>query len=91
MQRSASLKRLPNESVASKLGLPKGDDVTRVTLYEYVATVRPRYRRARKATKGRIVEEFCQTTGMHRKAAIRLLGRGGRLTAVRKKIGRPQR
>jgi hypothetical protein len=60
-------------------------------MYEYAATVRPRYRRARKATKGRILDEFCQTTGMHRKAAIRLLGRGGRLTAVRKKVGRPQR
>src|SRR3989304_1294405 len=33
------------KSVASKVGLPKGGDVTRVTLYEYAATVRPRYRR----------------------------------------------
>src|SRR3972149_3857604 len=63
------------KSVASKVGLPKGGDVTRLTLYEYATTVRPRYRRARKKEKGRILDEFCQTAGIHRKAAIRLLGR----------------
>src|SRR3990170_3025395 len=77
------------ESVASKVGLPKGGDVTRLTLYEYAATVRPRYGRARKREKGRILDEFCQTTGMHRKAATRLLGGGRRLAAVAKKKGRP--
>jgi len=65
--------------------------VTRVTLYEYAATVRPRYRRARKKEKGRMLDEFCQTTRMHRKAAIRLLGRGRGLAAVPKKTGRPSR
>lgn len=75
------------KSVASKIGLPKGGDVTRVTVYEYAATVRGRYGRAGKKGKGRILEEFCQTTGMHRKAAIRLLGRGRELSAVPKKKG----
>lgn len=65
--------------------------MTRVTLYEYAATVRPRYRRARKKEKGRMLDEFCQTTRMHRKAAIRLLGRGRGLAAVPKKTGRPSR
>lgn len=37
-----------------------------------------------------MLDEFCQTTGMHRKAAIRLLGAGRRLAAVPKK-GRPPR
>lgn len=64
--------------------------MTRLTLYEYAATVRGRYGRARKKEKGRILDEFCQTTGMHRKAAIRLLGRGRRLAPVPKK-GRPRR
>ena len=65
--------------------------MTRLTLYEYAATVRPRYGRARKKEKGRILDEFCQTTGLHRKAAIRLLGGGRRLAAVPKKNGRPSR
>lgn len=65
--------------------------MTRLTLYEYAATVRPRYRRARKKEKRRILDEFCQTAGMHRKAAIRLLGRGRGLTIVPKKRGRPPR
>jgi hypothetical protein len=65
--------------------------VTRVTLYEYAATLRPRYASARKREKRRILDEFCQTSGMHRKAAIRLLRRGRGLTAVPRKKGRPQR
>ncbi len=64
--------------------------MTRVTLYEYAATVRRRYGKARKKEKGWILDEFCQTSGLHRKAAIRLLGRGGGLAAV-PKAGRPRR
>jgi hypothetical protein len=47
------------KSVASQIGLPKGGDVTRLTLYEYAATVRPRYKKARKREKGGILDEFC--------------------------------
>ena len=65
--------------------------MTRLTLYEYATTLRPRYRQAGKGGKGLILDEFCQTTGLHRKAAIRLLGRGRRLAAVPKKMGRPRR
>jgi transposase InsO family protein len=65
--------------------------VTRVTLYEYAATVRSRYGRVKKKEKGRILDEFSQTTGLHRKAAIRLLGQGRGLAAVPKKTGRPAR
>jgi hypothetical protein len=39
--------------------------MTRSAIGEYVAAARPRYR----AQKGRILDEFCQTTGMHREAA----------------------
>ena len=49
--------------------------MTRSALDEYVAVVRPRYRAARKPEKTRILNEFCQTTGMHRKAAVRLLNK----------------
>lgn len=64
--------------------------MTRVTLYEYAATVRRRYGRARKKEKGRILDEFCQTSGLHRKAVIRLLGKGRGLAPV-PKTGRPRR
>ena len=63
--------------------------MTRVTVHEYAAGLRPRYRRATKGVKKRILDEFCQTTGMHRKAAIRLLGRATRPQPLRR--GRPRR
>lgn len=63
--------------------------MTRVTVHEYAAGLRPRYRRATKGVKKRILDEFCQTTGMHRKAAIRLLGRPSRPAPLRR--GRPRR
>jgi len=58
--------------------------LTRVTVHEYAASLAPRYRTARRAEKGRILEEFCKATGMHRKAAIRLLGGVRPLKAGRK-------
>ena len=60
-------------------------------MYEYAATVRRRYSKAKKKEKGRILNEFCETTGMHRKAAIRLLGSGRWLAPAPKKLGRPRR
>jgi len=47
--------------------------MTRSALEEYAAAVRSRYKAGGKADKGKILDEFCQTTGMHRKAAVRLL------------------
>lgn len=52
--------------------------MTRSALDEYAAVVRPRYKTARKAEKTKILDEFCQTTGMHRKAAVRLLNKDAR-------------
>src|SRR5688572_14171358 len=63
--------------------------MTRVTVHEYAAALRPRYRAARRRDKGRMLDEFCQTTGLHRKAAIRLLNEESRPKAVRR--GRPRR
>lgn len=58
---------------------------------EYVEALRGRYGRAKKKEKGRILDEFCEATGRHRKAAIRLLG--GRVGSgpPPKKKGRPER
>ena len=63
--------------------------MTRLTVHEYAGALRPRYRAARKGVKKRILDEFCQTTGMHRKAAIRLLGRPRQPRLVGR--GRPRR
>ena len=40
---------------------------------EYVQAIYHRYRGARRPEKQRILDEFCQVTGHHRKHAIRLL------------------
>lgn len=57
---------------------------------EYALAVQRRYQRAGRAEKGRILDEFCATTGMHRKAAIRLLNRE-LAPSARGKRGRPRR
>ncbi len=57
---------------------------------EYTAAVRTRYGSATRREKGRILDEYCRTTGCHRKAAIRRLSEhsppGGR-----RRRGRPRR
>jgi hypothetical protein len=44
--------------------------------HELVAALQGRYRRADRAGKARLLDEFCAATGYHRKHAIRLLGDG---------------
>jgi hypothetical protein len=65
--------------------------MTRLTVHEYAAAVRPRYRTASKREKGRILDEFCQTTGLHRKAATRLLNQPGGARLHAPAGGRPRR
>jgi hypothetical protein len=50
--------------------------MTRGSIQEYTEAVRGRYLGAAKKEKGRILDEFTQVTGYHRKAAVRLLRRG---------------
>lgn len=45
------------------------------SIREYVASLGPRYRAAAKTAKSRMLDEFCEITGRHRKSAIRRLGR----------------
>jgi len=47
--------------------------VTQHARHEYAAALHARYRVATKREKGRILDEYCQTAGCHRKAAIRRL------------------
>lgn len=63
--------------------------MTRPARQEYAAALRARYRVAGKQERGRILDEFCRTTGCHRKAAIRLLRQAPRRSAGRR--GRPRR
>lgn len=75
--------------VASKGVLPKiGGDVTRGAILEYARAVCLRYLLAHKGQKGMILDEFCKTTGYHRKAAVRLLRNPPE--PVRKGVGRPR-
>ncbi len=41
--------------------------------WEYLKAIHARYRQAPRAEKSRILDEFCQVTGYHRKSALRLL------------------
>ncbi len=41
--------------------------------WEYLNAIHARYRQTSRAEKQRILDEFCQVTGYHRKAALRLL------------------
>jgi hypothetical protein len=61
--------------------------VTRHAQAEYIEAVRTRYAAASKDGKGRILDELCEATGRHRKAAIRSLTRPARSAAARR--GRP--
>jgi len=53
--------------------LPKRSSMTRGSIKEYSEAMRNRYIGAGKKEKGRILDEFVQVTGYHRKASIRKL------------------
>jgi len=57
--------------------------VTERARREYADVLRPRYQQADKRERGKILDEYCRTTGCHRKAAIR------RLRAARRRSTRP--
>ncbi len=64
--------------------------MTRRGILEYAEALRGRYLGASKEEKGKMLDEFTKVTGLHRKAAIRLLHRLGR-ARVSKRLGRPRR
>ena len=64
--------------------------MTRNSIKEYAEAIKNRYRLETKQRKSRILDEFTKATGLHRKAAIRLLN--CRSPAMRRKRrGRPPR
>jgi len=64
--------------------------VTRASLREYAAVQRSRYQQATRAEKHRLLDEIVAVTGLHRKAAIRLLGRAPRARPRPGPGGRPR-
>lgn len=68
--------------------MKQGGQVTRESIKEYSEAIRERYRRAMKKEKGKILDEFTKATGLHRKAAIRLLNRRSPV-ARKRRSGRP--
>ena len=65
--------------------------MTRASLREYATVQRERYLRAPRAEKHRLLNEVVAVTGLHRKAAIRLLRRPLRPATSRPRSGRPRR
>jgi len=63
--------------------------MTRRSILEYAKAIRPRYLKASKEAKTKILNEFIATTGMHRKAGIRLLNRPA-IGAGKPRSGRPR-
>ena len=53
----------------------------------YLEAIRNRYHKAKRADKGKILDEFCSVCGYQRKYAIRLLS--GRPTKMARRAGRP--
>ena len=58
--------------------------MTRGSILEYVEAIRGRYLSVSRKEKGRILDEFNSVTTLHRKAAIRLLRRGGQAKVNRR-------
>ena len=64
--------------------------MTRASLREYAAVQRERYLQAPRAEKRQLLDEVVAVTGIHRKAAIRLLRRAPRPRAMPGPGGRPR-
>jgi hypothetical protein len=64
--------------------------VTRASLWEYAAVQRKWYLGATRAEKRRLLDEVVAVARIHRKAAIRLLGREPRGPRPRARAGRPR-
>src|SRR5262249_57636896 len=83
-------RRRGRRSEVTVTNLPQEGAVTRASLREYAAVQRPRYQQAPRAEKHRLLDEIVAVTGLHRKAAIRLLRRAPRARPSPGPGGRPR-
>lgn len=56
----------------------------------YLEVTRQRYKKANRAKKGRILEEFCETCHYNRKYAIRVLNKKAKRRTPKQRQGRPR-
>src|SRR4030095_14241123 len=80
----------PRRSEVTVTNPDKEGTVTRASLREYAAVQRERYQHAARAEKHQLLDELVAVTGMHRKAAIRLLRRTPRPPTGPSRAGRPR-
>src|SRR5512141_768556 len=64
--------------------------MSQVSKRELLAELRPRYRKAKRSEKQRILSELVATTGYHRKYAIQLLNHAPRRWAGRRRPSKPK-
>ena len=57
---------------------------------EYAEAMRGRYGGSSRSEKGRLLDEFTEVTGYHRKSAIRVLGGKSRRAGEKTRLGRPR-
>src|SRR5450759_4920835 len=57
--------------------------------HAYLEAIRKRYRKAKRADKGKVLDEFCSVCSYQRKYAIRLLRR--KVSRTPRRPGRPSR
>src|SRR5258705_2469718 len=81
----------PRRSEVTVTNPPVEATVTRASLRESAAVQGERSQRAGRADKHRLLDEMVAVTGMHRKAAIRLLRRVPRTVPTPPRAGRPRR
>src|SRR5262249_60085456 len=83
-------RRQDRNSEVTVTNSPGEGPVTRASLREYAAVQRLRYQQATRAEKHQLLDEIVTVTGLHRKAAIRLLRRAPRARASPGPGGRPR-
>ena len=59
--------------------------MTRGSIQEYIAAIKGRYIKATKSDKGKILDEFVNNTGYHRKSAVRIFGSSRQIKKISKR------
>jgi hypothetical protein len=57
--------------------MPESTPMTITERYQYLGRMGPRYHRADRSARGRLLDEMALMTGLHRKSLVRLLAPGG--------------